>query len=77
MGTTINFMIQKGCDCEAHPIVRLVSMVLGPILGPIVGKLCQFLAVIITTVLLRRQAVYIFVAVILLYLWAAWYNISA
>lgn len=76
MGSTIYFMLQKGVDCEAHPAVRLVSMVFGPILGPIIGKACQFLAVITITVFLRRRAVYIFLAVIILYLWAAWYNIS-
>jgi len=41
----------------------------------IVGKLCQFIVVVCLTVYLRRCAAYIFVAVIVLYTWAAWYNV--
>jgi len=75
MASTIYFMLKEGPQAEGHPAVRLVSMVFGPVLGPILGKICQFLFIIIVTVFLRRQAVYIFVAVIILYAWAAWYNI--
>ncbi len=73
--STVYFMLRAGPDAEGHPAIRLVSMAFGPILGPIVGKLCQFAMVVALTVYLRRWAVYIFVAVIVLYAWAAWYNV--
>jgi len=73
--STVYFMLRAGADAEGHPAVRLVSAVFGPILGPIVGKLCQFIVVVGLTVYLRRCAAYIFVAVIVLYTWAAWYNV--
>lgn len=75
--TTVHFMLIEGPATERHVVIRLVSMVLGPVLGPIVGKLCQIAAVIGVTVYLRRLALYILVAVIILYAWAAWYNIIA
>lgn len=73
--STVCFMLRAGPDAEGHPAIRLVSVIFGPILGPIVGKLCQFTAVVALTVYLRRWAAYIFVAVIVLYAWAAWYNV--
>jgi len=75
MASTIYIMLREGPQAEGHPVVRLISTVFGAVLGPILGKICQFLVVIVLTVFLRRQAVYIFVAVIILYAWAAWYNI--
>ena len=72
---TVYFMLRAGPDAEGHPAIRLISAVFGPILGPILGKLCQFTAVVALTVYLRRWAAYIFVAVIVLYAWAAWYNV--
>lgn len=73
--STVYFMLKAGPDAESHPTIRLISIVLGPILGPILGKLCQLTVVVALTVYLRRWAIYIFVAVIILYTWAAWYNI--
>ena len=73
--STVYFMCQTGPEAEGHPAIRLISYLLGPVLGPVIGKLCQFTAVIALTVYLRRQARYIFIALIILYIWAAWYNI--
>jgi hypothetical protein len=73
--STVYFMLRAGPDAEGHPAIRLISAVFGPILGPIAGKLCQFAAVVALTVYLRFWAVYIFVAVLVLYAWAAWYNV--
>jgi hypothetical protein len=39
------------------------------------GKLFQLMVVVALTVYLRRWAVYVFVAVIILHAWAAWYNV--
>ena len=75
--STIYFMLLDDPAAERHPAIRVVSIVLGPVLGPIVGKLCQIAAVLAVTVYLRRLALYILVAVIILYAWAAWYNIVA
>ncbi len=75
MFSTIRFMLVEGPQAEGHPAVRLFAAFFGPVLGPVVGKLCQFAVIIPVTVYLRRWAVYIFVTVIILYTWAAWYNI--
>jgi len=75
MFSTIRFMLLEGPEAEGHPAVRLISIVFGPIFGPVIGKICQFAVIISVTVYLRRWAVYIFVIVIILYTWAAWYNI--
>jgi hypothetical protein len=72
--STVYFMLRAGPDAEGHPAIRMISAVFGPILGPIASKLCQLTAVVALTIYLRRWAVYIFVAVIILYTWAAWYN---
>ena len=73
--STVYFMLRAGPDAEGHPVIRLISAVFGTILGPIVGKLCQFTAIVALTVYLRCWAAYIFIAVIILYAWAAWYNV--
>lgn len=73
--STIYFMLVEGPEAESHPAVRFMASILGPVLGPLLGKACQFFVVIGLTVYLRRHALYIFVAVIILYTWAAWFNI--
>lgn len=75
MASTIYFMLIRGPGAEGHPAVREFSFLLGPILGPVFGKAVQFFVVIGLTVFLRRWAVHIFITVIILYTWAAWYNI--
>ena len=73
--STAYFMCRTGPDAEGHPVIRLISVTLGPILGPIISKLCQFSAIVVLTVYLRRWATYILVTVIVLYAWASWYNV--
>jgi hypothetical protein len=75
MASTIYFMRTTGPGAEEHLVVRAVSDVTGPVLGPILGKTVQFLVLIAITVFLRRWAVFIFIPVIILYGWAAWYNV--
>jgi len=73
--STVYFMHVEGVGLERHPTIRLLSMLFGPMVGPIIGKFWQLMALIFLTVYLRKWALYIFVAVIILYGWAAWYNI--
>jgi hypothetical protein len=73
--STIHFMLARGPAAEGHPAVRMISEAYGPILGPILGKAVQFLTLIGVTVFLRRWATFIFVPIIILYTWAAWYNV--
>lgn len=73
--STVYFMCRMGPNAEGHPAVRLISIIFGPILGPIISKLIQLSIIVALTIYLRRWAIYIFVAVIILYAWAAWYNI--
>lgn len=75
MGSTMYFMHTEGPEAEGHPVVRLVSIVLGPILGPVAGKLCQLAAAILVTIYLRRWAAVILATVTILYAWATWYNL--
>ena len=75
--STVFFMLVRGPQEEAHPVIRAIALVLGPVLGPLVGKLMQIVALIAVTVFLRRWAVYLFVCAIVIYAWAAWYNIVA
>jgi hypothetical protein len=75
MASTMHVMLREGAGVELHPAIRIVSAVLGPIAGPMVGKLCQLAAVVLVTIYLRRWAISIFLAVTVLYLWAAWYNV--
>ena len=75
MFSTIHFMLIEGPEAEGHPAIRFLAAFLGPVFGPIIGKICQFAVIVSLTVYLRRWAVYIFVTVIILYAWAAWYNI--
>ena len=77
MVSTVFFMAIDGPEAESHPIIRLLSVAFGPVFGPVVGKLSQVAAAIVVTVYLRRWALYIFVAVIILYAWAAVYNVVA
>ena len=75
MFSTIRFMLLEGPEAEGHPAVRLLANIFGPVFGSVIGKICQFAVIISVTVYLRRWAVYIFATVIILYTWAAWYNI--
>jgi hypothetical protein len=73
--STIHFMRTTGPEAEWHPTVRLVSYLFGPVAGPVLGKSAQVVTLVAVTVFLRRQAVFIFLPAIILYGWAAWYNI--
>lgn len=74
-GSTIYFMQYAGPDAEWHPTVRLVSYLFGPFFGPILGKTFQIIVLVVVTVFLRRHAIFIFIPAIILYGWAAWYNL--
>jgi len=73
--STIHFMKLDGPDQEMHPAVRIVSNVFGTVAGPVIGKVCQLAAIMLVTIYLRPQAKYIFLVVVVLYCWAAWFNV--
>jgi hypothetical protein len=75
MASTIHFMVHAGADVELHPTVRFTSQFFGPWLGPVLGKTIQVIVIVVLTVFLRRWAIFIFIPVIILYTWAAWYNV--
>lgn len=75
MVSTMYIMLVYGPEAERHPTIRLAATILGPFVGPIVGKLWQLATVVTLTVYLRKWAVHIFVTIIFIYGWAAWYNI--
>ncbi len=75
MASTIHFMYHAGPQAELHPTVRFLAEYFGLWLGPALGKTVQFIVLITLTVFLRRWAIFIFIPVIILYFWAAWYNV--
>ncbi len=75
MASTVWLMHIHGPGAEGHPAVRTFSYMLGPIVGPMFDKAVQFFVLLGVTVFLRRWALYLFVTIIILYTWAAWYNV--
>ena len=75
MASTIHFMLRTGPAGEWHPTVRMLSYLFGPIFGPVFGKAIQVIVVVALTVYLRRRAIFVFIPVVIMYAWAAWYNI--
>ena len=67
-------MIAGSVDDEVHPLIRIVSHLFGPVAGPLVGKLGQLAGVLFLSLVFRRAARVIMVPVIVIYLYAAWYN---
>ncbi|MEI8340032.1 MAG: hypothetical protein WCH43_00660 [Verrucomicrobiota bacterium] len=72
--STCQFMSEGGIDDELHPLIRIVSHLFGPVMGPLFGKLGQLAAVVFLTLVFRRAARVIFIPVIVIYLYAAWFN---
>ncbi len=73
--STWRFMAAGGIEDEFHPVIRLVSQWCGPFIGPLIGKLGQFAAVLMISVLFPRWAVFLYLTVTAVYLYAAWYNV--
>ena len=73
--STYRAMSTEGVESELHPVIRLVSFILGPFVGPLVGKVAQYAALIVVTVLWRPCARIIFILITALYLYAAWFNL--
>lgn len=72
---TIHFMLIEGPDVEIHPVIRLVSKILGPVAGPLIAAVGKAFAGILVCIYCRRFAAYIFVAASIISFWAAWYNL--
>ena len=72
---TIYFMLRIGTEAEAHPMIYLVSKILGPVLGPLLSAVAKTVAVVIIAVYLRKFAVYIFITSTIIFFLAAWYNV--
>lgn len=73
--STMRFMTSDGIQDELHPVIRLVSYLLGPVAGPLFGKLCQFVALLCLAMLWRKHARAILIPVTLIYTYAAWFNL--
>ncbi|MDD5350783.1 MAG: hypothetical protein PHQ12_11285 [Chthoniobacteraceae bacterium] len=73
--STYATMLSLGVESELHPAIRLVSHVFGAFLGPLLGKVVQYAALVAVTILWRPYARIIFLPVIVLYLYAAWFNL--
>jgi len=73
--STIHFMLDIGPEPEVHPMVRIASRLAGPVVGPLLGAFVKAAAGVIVSIYCRRWAAYILIAVSLISLWAAWYNV--
>jgi len=79
--TTIYFMLKAGAEAELHPVIRVVSIILGPIARPVLSVIAKAFSGkafsgIIVAVYCRRFAAYILIAGTIVSLYAAWYNIK-
>ena len=72
--STIHFMLVEGPDVEIHPLIRLVSKILGPVAGPLLAAAGKAVTGVVVSIFCRRFATYIFVTASVISLWAAWYN---
>jgi hypothetical protein len=72
--TTWRFMHAGSVYDEFDPLIRYVSILAGPFFGPLIGKLGQLAALVLVTIVFRPAARVIFIPVILIYLYAAWFN---
>lgn len=72
--STYRFMSAGYLEDEFHPVIRLVSRWFGPLMGPLIGKLGQLAAILFVTIVFRPRARLVFIPVILIYAYAAWFN---
>ena len=73
--STVYFMSHLGVSAEIHPVVRLASVIFGPVAGPVVGSLWKWAVCLYLTIYCRKFAYSIFVTTSVVYIFAAWYNI--
>ena len=73
--STCHFMYFGNPDSEIHLGIRIAAKIFGRILGPFIGFAAKAVLGILICIYLRRWTVYILTPVIILSLWAAWYNI--
>ncbi len=71
------FMIQNGAAYEVHPLIRAVSLTLGPVYGPLAGAVFKVLAGLVLIFLHRPLARLVLPAVTILSLGAGVYNLLA
>ena len=73
--STIYFMYIDGPEAEMNPLIRMSGRVYGPIFGPILSFLIKIIFGLLLAIYLRRYALLIFVSVIVISIYACWYNI--
>lgn len=72
--STIVVMLHFGPGIEVHPVVRMVSLMTGPVAGPLVGACLKAIGAIVITLYWRRFAACILSLASALYLAATCYN---
>jgi len=73
--STCHFMLYGDIDSEIHLGIWLAAKIFSPILGPLISFVGKAVAGIFICIYLRRWAIYIFIPIIILSFWAAWYNL--
>ena len=73
--STVYFMSYLGVSAELHPVVRLASILLGPVAGPAIGSLWKWVVCLYLAIYCREFAYSILITTSIVYVLAAWYNI--
>jgi hypothetical protein len=73
--STMYTMLKEGPHVELHPVIKIVSIIIGPILGPLLSVIAKAVAGIIVAIYCRRFAFHIFIAASIISTLAACYNI--
>jgi len=58
-----------------NPLIRVAGRVYGPIFGPVFSFIAKVIFGLLVAIYLRRYAFFIFVAAIVISIYACWYNI--
>ena len=73
--STMYTMLKEGPHIELHPVIKIVSIIIGPIFGPLLSVVAKAVAGILVAVYCRRFAAHIFIAASIISILAACYNI--
>jgi len=68
-------MYIDGPEAEMNPLIRVAGRVYGPIFGPVFSFIAKVIFGLLVAIYLRRYAFFIFVAAIVISIYACWYNI--
>ena len=72
--STMYIMFKIGPHVELHPVIKMVSIIIGPIMGPLFALIAKAVVGIIVAIYCRRFAIHIFIVASIISILAACYN---